>query len=344
MMRKLFSLMMAAVMMIATLVGCGANSTSTTTPDSESSKANQDQNAGKTEDVTWPEKAVEFVVFMGAGGDTDFNARAYTQYLPDVLGEEFIVTNIAGSGGALGSEEVKNSDPDGYRFLFGHTCFTLNKVTGITDYHMEAFEPVCCAGVSAGEVFCVRADAPFDTLPELIEYSKAHPGELNYAANTGATSHWGGVVLQAEYGADINIVNTSSSSERVANLLGGQVDVILNPVGTVQDYVTTGDFKYLATTSPERLPFLPDVPTCKEQGMDALVYNLTYYVLAPKGTPVEICDKLANAMEKVSTMPEYAEYIKEGYNQTVFFLGREEAAKYIAEEYDRMSVYSEYFK
>lgn len=342
-MKKLFRLMMAIVM-LTMLASCGGKDAPTTTPDSDSSKTNPQEQVTEKEDIKWPEKAVEFVVFMGAGGDTDFNARAYTQYLPDVLGKEFIVTNIAGSGGALGSEEVKNSDPDGYRFLFGHTCFTLNKVTGITDYHLESFEPVCCAGVSAGEVFCVRADAPFDTLPELVEYSKAHPGELNYAANTGATSHWGGVVLQAEYGADINIVNTSSSSERVANLLGGQVDVILNPVGTVQDYVATGDFKYLATTSPDRLPFLPDVPTCKEQGMDALVYNLTYYVLAPKGTPAEICDKLADAMERVSQMPEYAEYIKEGYNQTVFFLGREEAAKYIAEEYDRMSVYSEYFK
>lgn len=189
-----------------------------------------------------------------------------------------------------------------------------------------------------------RADAPFDTLPEMIAYSQAHPGELNYAANTGATSHWGGVVLQAEYGAEINIVNTSSSSERVANLLGGQVDLILNPVGTVQDYVVTGEFKYLATTATERLPFLPDIPTCVEQGMDALVYDLTYDVLAPKGTPGEICDKLCSAMKQISEMPEYAQYIKDGYNQTVHFLKRAEAESFIQAGYEKMSVYSDYFQ
>lgn len=332
--RRLFTLALTAVMLIATLSGCGA-------------KPADKPAGGETpaaQELKWPEKSVEFVVFMGAGGDTDFNARAYTQYLPDVLGKDVIVTNIAGSGGALGSEEVKNSEPDGYRFLFGHTCFTLNQVTGITDYGVDDFEVVCCAGVSAGEVFVARADAPFDTIPEMIAYSKEHPGELNYAANTGATSHWAGVVLQADYGAQYNIVNTSSSSERVANLLGGQVDLILNPVGTVQDYVTTGDFKYLATTSPERLPFLPDVETCVEQGVDSLNYSLTYYVLAPKGTPGEICDKLCDAMKQVSEKPEYAQYIKDGYNQTVFFLERDDAEQFIRDEHEKMSAYSKYFQ
>lgn len=280
---------------------------------------------------------------MSAGGDTDFNARAYTQYLPDILGEEVIVTNISGSGGALGSEEVKNSDPDGYRFLFGHTCFTLNQVTGITDYGVDEFEVVCVAGVSGGEAFVVRADAPYDTVPEMIAYTQENPGELNYAANTGATSHWAGVVLQADYDAQYNIVNSDSSAERVANLLGGQVDVILNPIATVQDYVATGEFKYLAVTSEERLDHLPDVETCLEQGID-LAYDLTYYVLAPKGTPDEICDKLCDAMKQVSEMSEYAEYIADAYNQSVYFLEREEAEEFIRSEYEMMSPYAQYFQ
>ncbi len=177
----------------------------------------------------------------------------------------------------------------------------------------------------------------------MIAYTHEHPGELNYAVNTGATSHWAGIVLQVDENAEYNIVNTSSSSERVANLLGGQVDLILNPVGTVQDYVKTGEFKYLATTSNEHLPFLPDVETCKEQGID-LAYDLTYYVLAPKGTPDEICDQLCAAMKTVSEMPEYAEHIKEGYNQTVHFMERDEAEQFIRDEYTKMSAYSQYFQ
>ncbi len=334
---KKFSLILAMLMLAALLGGC----TSSTTPNN-TSETQEPVGNSTAEEISWPEKSVEFVVFMGAGGDTDFNARAYTQYLPDVLGKDFIVTNIAGNGGALGSEEVKNSDPDGYRFLFGHTCFTLNKVTGITDYGLEEFETVCAAGVSAGEAFVARADAPFDTVAEMIEYSKEHPGELNYAANTGATSHWAGVVLQADYDAAYNIVNTSSAAERVANLLGGQVDVILNPIGTVQDYIATGDFKWLGVTSDERLPALPDVSTCKEQGID-MSYNLVYYVLAPKGTPEAILDKLCGAMKQISQTPEYAQYIKDGYNQTVYFLERKEAEEFIRNEYETMSAYSKYF-
>ncbi len=261
-MKKLFTPIPAALMLSALLAGCGGK---TETPTSTTPEGPPKQQA---EELKGPEKTVEFVVFMGAGGDTDFNARAYTQYLPDILGKDVIVTNIAGSGGALGSEEAKNADPDGYRFLFGHTCFTLNQVTGITDYGVDAFEVVCCAGVSAGEVF----------------------------------------------------------------------------VGTVQDYVVTGEFKYLATTATERLPFLPDIPTCVEQGMDALVYDLTYDVLAPKGTPGEICDKLCSAMKQISEMPEYAQYIKDGYNQTVHFLKRAEAESFIQAGYEKMSVYSDYFQ
>lgn len=337
-MKKLVVLILAAAMALSLLTGCSGTPSA---PPSDTSA--NDPAAPAEESISWPEKTVEFVAFMGAGGDTDFNARAYAQYLPQVLGKDVIVTNIAGNGGALGSEEIKNSDPDGYRFLFGHTCFTLNQVTGIADWGVDDFEVICCAGVSAGEAFVARSDAPFDTVAEMIEYSKAHPGELNYAANTGATSHWAGVVLQADYDAAYNIVNTSSASERVANLLGGQVDVILNPIGTVQDYITTGEFKWLGATSNERLPALPDVPTCKEQGID-MAYDLTYYVLAPKGTPDSICDKMCDAMKQVSEMPEYAQAIKDGYNQVVYFLERSEAEAFIRNEYDVMSAYSQYFQ
>ena len=216
----------------------------------------------------WPTKSINMIVPMGAGGDTDFNARTYAKYLEDVLGETVVVTNITGNGGALGSEEVKNASPDGYTCLFYHTCLNINQATGIADYGSEAFETVAVVGKSSGEAVVVRADAPYDTMEELIAYSQANPQTVKIAANTGATSHWASVVLNVEEDAQLNIVNASSSAERVANLLGGQLDVIINPIGTVQDYVTSGDFKYLAVTTSERLDYLPDVPTCLEQGVN----------------------------------------------------------------------------
>ena len=249
--KKLFSLFCATVMMCSLLAGCG-NSPDTPADDASSEDGGTD----------WPTKSINMIVPMGAGGDTDFNARTYAKYLEDVLGETVVVTNITGNGGALGSEEVKNASPDGYTCLFYHTCLNINQATGIADYGSEAFETVAVVGKSSGEAVVVRADAPYDTMEELIAYSQANPQTVKIAANTGATSHWASVVLNVEEDAQLNIVNASSSAERVANLLGGQLDVIINPIGTVQDYVTSGDFKYLAVTTSERLDYLPDVPTC----------------------------------------------------------------------------------
>ena len=317
--KKLFSLFCATVMMCSLLAGCG-NSPDTPADDASSEDGGTD----------WPTKSINMIVPMGAGGDTDFNARTYAKYLEDVLGETVVVTNITGNGGALGSEEVKNASPDGYTCLFYHTCLNINQATAVV-------------GKSSGEAVVVRADAPYDTMEELIAYSQANPQTVKIAANTGATSHWASVVLNVEEDAQLNIVNASSSAERVANLLGGQLDVIINPIGTVQDYVTSGDFKYLAVTTSERLDYLPDVPTCLEQGVN-LSYDLMYYVMFPKGTDPAICQKFAQAFKEISEMPEYAEEIKTAYNQTPYFLDTEESIAYIQEENEKMMAYADYFK
>ena len=331
--KKLFALLSAIAMMCTLLAGCNGGSDTT-----DDGGASTDE--GGTD---WPTKSINMIVPMGAGGDTDFNARTYAMYLEDVLGETVAVTNITGNGGALGSEEVKNASPDGYTCLFYHTCLNINQATGIADYGSEAFDVVAVVGESSGEAVVVRADAPYDTMEELIAYSQANPQTVKIAANTGATSHWASVVLNVEEDAQLNIVNASSSAERVASLLGGHVDVIINPIGTVQDYVTSGDFKYLGVTTSERLDYLPDVPTCLEQGVN-MSYDLTYYVLFPKGVDPAITEKFAEAFKTVSEMPEYAEAIKTAYNQTPLFMNTEDSIAYIQEENEKMMAYADYFK
>ena len=336
--KKLIALFSAAAMMCMILAGCASGTSDTSDTDDDTAATATDDSG-----TDGPTKSINMIVPMGAGGDTDFNARTYAKYLGDVLGKTVVVTNITGNGGALGSEEVKNATPDGYTCLFYHTCLNINQATGIADYGSEAFDVVAVVGKSAGEAVVVRADAPYDTMEELIEYSQANPQTVKIAANTGATSHWASVVLNVEEDAQLNIVNASSSAERVANLLGGHLDVIINPIGTVQDYVTSGDFKYLAVTTSERLDYLPDVPTCLEQGVN-MSYDLMYYVLFPKGTDPAITEKFAAAFKEVSEMPEYAEEIKTAYNQTPLFMDTEESIAYIQEENEKMMAYADYFK
>lgn len=341
--KRMLGLLLSATMLGALLAGCGQEPAASVTPDTTPDTSAGTPPEDTAKEIDWPKKSIQMIVPMGAGGDTDFNARTYSKYLEKELGQPVVVTNITGNGGALGSEDVKNAASDGYKCLFYHTCLNINQATGIADYGSEAFETVAVVGKSAGEAVVVRKDAPYNTVPELIQYTQEHPSEVKIAANTGATSHWASVVLQVEEDAKFNIVNASSSAERVAGLLGGHLDVIINPIGTVQDYIKSGDFKYLAVTTSERLDYLPDVPTCLEQDVN-LSYDLTYYVMFPKGTDPAICQKFADAFKTVSEMPEYAEEIKTAYNQTPFFLDTAASIEYIQKENEAMMKYAEYFK
>ena len=294
-------------------------------------------------DKNWPRKAIRVVVPFGAGGDTDFNTRTYGKYIKQFLGKDLAVVNIGGNGGALGSEEVKNAKPDGYTALFFHSAMNINLATNMTNYGAEAFEVCGVVGLSAGEAVVARADAPFNTVMEMIDYSKKNPNTLKIAANTGATSHWGAVVFNVEHDAALNIVNSGGSAERTANLLGGHVDVVINPIGVVLDYVKAGKLKFLAVTTSKRVHFLPDVPTCLEQGVK-MSYDLTYYLMLPKGTDPAIVKKLGDAFRSVAALPEYAEDIKTAYNQVPFTLSQEESIKYIEKEKEAFMKYNQYFK
>lgn len=304
--------------------------------------AQAQQEAGTDKYANWPERPIQFIVFMGAGGDTDFNARTYAKYLEAELGKAVAVTNVSGLGGALGTQKLRDSSADGYTFGFFHTCVNINEVTNMADYSWEEFEMVRVVGKSGGEAFVVRKDSPYNTLLEIIEASKKNPGTLKIAANVGATSHWASMVLAAEHDAGFNIVNTGSSAERVSGLLGGHLDIILNPIGTVYPYIQSGDFKFLAMTSPERLSTYPDVPTATEQGVN-LAYDLHYYVLAPKGTPKPIIDKLGQAMENVAKRTDYAADIAKAYNQIPLVMSWEDSVKYITEEREMIMKYAPMF-
>ncbi len=300
------------------------------------------QEVGADPYAKWPEKPVQFIAFMGAGGDTDFNSRTYAKYLEAELGKPVVVSNVSGLGGALGTAKLKSSAPDGYTFGFFHTCVNINEVTNMADYSWEVFDMVRVVGKSGGEAFVVRKDSPYNTLLEIIEASKKNPGALKIAANVGATSHWASMVLLAEHDAAFNIVNTGSSAERVSGLLGGHLDIILNPIGTVKAYLDNGDFKLLAVTSPERLKQYADIPTAKEQGVK-LNYDLHYYVLAPKGTPQPIIDKLGKAMENVAKRADYAADIAKAYNQLPLVMSYEDSVKYITDERTMIMKYAPMF-
>ena len=326
--KKLVTTMLTAVLAV-TLAGCGGGNKSTA-----------------KKDVKWPTKPITFVVPWSAGGDTDFFTRTLSKYLSKELGQTVNVVNTVGGGGSVASNKVKDSKPDGSTFLCFDTALALNHSCGIANFGYDAFSPVAMMGKNTGEYVVVRSDFPVNTLAELIKYTQEHPNEVKLAANTGATSYYVAVKLQ-QLGAKFNVVNGGSSSVRVASLLGKHIYVSTHTMGVIKQYLPktgNGSLKILACLAPTRSEAFPDIPTAKEQGVD-LSYDMTYNILAPKGTDPAIIAKLSKAVGKViKENPDYAKDIMAGYSAKPFYQDTEEIIKTLKAEDDLYMKYSDVFK
>lgn len=342
--KKLIAL--SAVLAIAlSLASCGKNGDDTKSPASGNGSGGQSQQQTGG-DISWPEKPITFVVPWSAGGDTDFFARALAKQLSDELGQTVNVINTVGGGGSVASNEVKDGAPDGYTFLCFDTALALNQASGVTDFGYEAFDPVCLNAKNSGEYLVVRSDFPCNTIAELIEYSKANPGTVKLAANTGATSYYVAVKL-TELGGDFNVVNAGSSSERVASLIGGHIDVSSHTMGVISQYLEgtgTGELKILGCMATERSEAYPDIELATEQGVE-LAYDMVYNILAPKGTDPAIIDKLSSACEKViNNNEEYAKEIWDAYGAAPFFVDTEEAIAALKADQEQYMAYADVFQ
>jgi tripartite-type tricarboxylate transporter receptor subunit TctC len=283
----------------------------------------------------WPTRTVQIIVPYAAGGDTDFNARILAEKLSAKSSGKFVVVNMGGNGGATGSRFVKDAATDGSTILFHHTGFIINELSGATDYGLEAFEFVGIVGRSAGNIITVNSKYGFKTLGDLIEYTKKNPGQLKFAANTGATTHATALVLRS-YGAQFNIVDAGASAERISALLGGHVDVIVNPYGNVKDYFATGELTGLALDSDVQ-PKTLDIPIGSKQGFD--IGFPFYYIMAfPKGTDRAIVQKLSSSLaDIIGNDKDYADKILQSYLQEPFFQDSTKGAELMQAAYDRLS-------
>ncbi len=324
-MKKLTALLLVLALSATILVGCGqkAAETPTETPDAPAAEA-----------TTWPEKPIEVIIPYNPGGDTDFNARAYLEYLAADLGVPVVATNVAGSSGTIASRQVKDAPNDGYTVLFSHTAMNVNEMVGIADFGMDDFEIACIAARSPGEVITVRADLGVKNLDELKAYTEEHPGELDLAIDFGTMVNINGIQMQKE-GFDVNLITAGSASERVAALAGGHCDIIINAFGSVKDYLATGEFVALASNGTEEAEGFNGITTALEQGYD-INLDKHYFFAFPKGTPTEIVEKFAASVEKASQNPDYQAGIMTAYAQEPFYASPEEGLALMQETKDKI--------
>ena len=321
-MKRFLALALALAVGSAVFTGCSnsGKKESTQIAAGAETPATSSEVSGETD---YPKKTIQLIAPYKPGGDTDFNARALAQYMEAELGQPVVVVNVDGSGGVTGSRKVKDAEPDGYTALLMHPALMVSQIAGTSDYGIDAFEYVATSGEHPGEIICVNAESGFETFEDLVNYSKEHPGEINVAADMGTMSHIIAMMIE-DAGANINIVSAGGASERVAQLLGGHIDAIINSYGTIKDYLETGEFVALGTTKETESKAFPEIRPLVEQGY-AVSFPKEYFVLMPKGTPSEITEKFAQAIKSVTENPEYQKMIWDSYGQEPFFATKEEA-------------------
>lgn len=251
----------------------------------------------------FPAKPVRIVVPFPPGGPTDVFARQYATRMSAVLNQSVVVDNKSGAGGAIGAVEVKRADPDGYTLLFGSASnlglYTLMSTAPLYD-PVKDFVHVASLG-GAPTVFAVHPSMP-PTLKGVVELAKAKPGTLQYGSpGQGTYLHVAMERLKREAGnLDIQHIPFRGSAQTLTSLLGGQVNMSVETLGTVLASHRSGVLRIVAVASPKRSPLAPEVPTVDEaigtKGFEAVLWNV---VAAPAGTPPAVVDTLAKATAKV---------------------------------------------
>jgi len=297
---------------------------------------------GEGEKASYPSRTFQVVVPYSAGGGSDTYARTIERYI-DMNGQPYVVTNIAGGGGSLGTMEVLNSKADGYTILF-HSITSLvgSYYAGNFDYKVfEKFEPVASVFAMYYGI-CTKADAPYQSVDELVEYAKAHPGELSIGvAGFGGAAHIVGLNFADAAGIELQFVPYAGASDVKAALEGGHADIAVLGTSESFDFIKAGRFIQLAHSGPRPIDTV-DAPTFRECGIDFTFTHRNGYVF-PKGTPQEAIDYMVNAIKEVAETPEFIETI-ESRAAFVDFLGPEEFQDYLYELDIMIEPYAELMK
>lgn len=271
----------------------------------------------------YPSKPVTLVIPYAAGGSTETMARVFSKALEGELGQPVVVRVMPGAGSALGATEVAKADPDGYRLLFAATSSLLwPPLTLDVEYDLDSFDYV--AKISDyQQAIVAKADAPFDTMEELVEYSKDH--RLSYG-DQSALSRAFIDYIGAEEGVDWIGIPTKGGGEMVPFILGGKIDFAWSG-GVHQRY--GDDMKVLLSMNADRLGASPDVPSIAEKYGIAMPSQAV--IVAPAGTPDDVVAKIATAAEAAMADADFEALMNDKLQFPLTFAGPEAISKEIDE-------------
>lgn len=257
----------------------------------------------------WPDRPITLVVPYTPGTGIDIVARQLSARLPKTLGQPVVVDNVAGASGNIGSERVARAAPDGYTLLVQVNTLVMNKSL----YRSLPYDPVNdfapVALTSWGTLLLVTNPQvqKAHTAAELVAQAKAKPGQLTYGTpGVGTPHHLSMALLTQTSGVDMLHVPYKGTAGAVTDLLGGRLDAMFLPVHVALPHIKAGKLQALAVGSDKRVPQLPQTPTLAEAGLKMGSVDMWYGVLAPKGTPQAVIDRLNREIADVLKQPEVA--------------------------------------
>ena len=250
----------------------------------------------------YPSKPVKIIVPFAPGGSADVFGRFLAQKLQESLGQSFVVENRPGAGSLIGTDAVAKSAPDGYTLLVMSNTHTVNEslIPSKPFVLMRDFLPV--APINASDLVLVtKGGLPYNTLGELINAAKAKPGSMSYASSgPGTPYHMAGELFKALAGISLVHIPYKGSSGARTDVLGGQLEMMFDAIPTMSEHIKSGKVKALATTGLRRSAILPDVPTMAEAGVPKYEATIWLGVMAPKGTPAAVVNKLNAEIGKIT--------------------------------------------
>ena len=288
----------------------------------------------------YPARDIQVIVPHAAGGGCDMTARAFFKNAKKVFPANINIVNVNGGGGVIGLSKFMSARPDGYTLgLFEINCQQGAKAQGMTKYDLvEDMVPITRVGFAEASL-AVKADSPFKTLNEFMDYAKKNPEKLSVSIGCGKGGCWDmplQALLSAEKASVKSVYMHGGAPARTA-ALGGHVEACAIGIMEAESFVKSGDLRILANFAANRNPKMPDIPTVSELGYPAIDMGVSFVFFAPKGLSKKQMDSLRELAENCYNDPEFEEIIgKKIISKPDHFYSQQETIDHIKENYARV--------
>jgi tripartite-type tricarboxylate transporter receptor subunit TctC len=281
----------------------------------------------------YPSKPVRLIVPFAPGGSADVFGRFIAQRLQESMGQSFVVDNRPGAGSVIGTDAVAKAAPDGYTLLVMSNTHTVNESLLPSKPYQLMRDFVGVAPINASDLVLVaRSGLPAASVPDMLRLARAKADTLSYASSgPGTPYHMAGELLKSMAGVSILHVPYKGSAGARTDVLGGQVDLMFDAIPTMTEHVKSGKVKALATSGTARSAILPDVPTLAESGVPGYEATIWLGVMAPKGTPAAVINRLNAEISRITSNPEVRKTWA-GQGTAALTMGVDEFTRYLNDD------------